>query len=71
MTHSGLPAEALVGVFDHESLTYGTRQYMDFADLNAQERYHWEVVGPEAYPLPWPVPPGAGSAPARRPSAWE
>jgi hypothetical protein len=50
--YSGIPAEVLVDAFDQEAITYGKVQDLPFSDLDALERYEWEVAGPNAYPLP-------------------
>jgi hypothetical protein len=63
--YSGIPVEALVDAFDQEAITYGKVQDLPFSDLDALERYDWEVAGPNAYPLPLVFTTGGE---ARRPS---
>ena len=50
------------------SVMYGEAFEIPIADLDAAQRYGWQVVGPEAYPNPIYVNPGRSMRP---PLAWE
>jgi hypothetical protein len=49
-------------------VTYNEAFELPIADLDAAERYGWEIAGPEAYPNPMRVNPGQSLRP---PLTWE
>lgn len=44
--------EDLIGAMRYRSLTYDDMSIVPFADLDAAERYGWEIAADEAYPIP-------------------
>lgn len=49
------PPEDAIGMMNYRSISYDDMTTMPFADLDALERYGWELAGEDAYPIPFQV----------------
>jgi len=58
-----LPPEVLHKRMKGQSILFGDITKMPFDDLDALERYGWEIVGPEAYPVYFEIVPRVGVHP--------
>lgn len=47
-----MPPEDAIGMMEYRSLTYDELEAMPFPDMDAVERYDWEVAAEDAYPVP-------------------
>lgn len=47
-----MPPETAIGMMDYRSLTYDDVTAMPFPDVEAVDRYGWDVAAEDAYPIP-------------------